>query len=589
MKRYKNNLITAVVFLMALSIGISSCKKEEYSENYDIDWPLPTITDFSPKQGLVGNDLTITGSNFVNIKEVKVGGMVCNVVSESSTELVVSLPRFMSSGPVEVINTYKRYSVTEDNFTPEFPETKITDWPSVIYVDQPFLIKGENLDLITSLTIGDSLFVFKGEGSQDVMKVTIKGLPLGTETQITSVTCKAGNPIDDSPVIPVEEKVILPPGSNPILMFDFEDNVNRYTPWTGSPIHGDEESGINISGIAAYENGGGSKYQTVRVSDITSDWSYFGEVAYGDKAGIADYTAIDLSDFRDPHITFLVNTGGNACRLMYEVYESQKFANHVDIMATSGEWQWVSIPIGRNVSFSDWGSNGWDGDDADGELDYTKIRYIQIGMGTGDLRDNGYNAWEINMDNFQITDGAVSNPTTGIASIYTFWDFEDSQDPWVFGTWQSGVTATSSINGGGLTAPQGNSYLEVVADVVTEGWNWYGNLEMYDLNIDLSETLNPHLNFWANTLGGEYTFEAEIGDANGGKWGTNFSVTGDGWTMVSLNLNTMSWGNWGAETDAPDLSKITHIKLGYNANNRTGTFKTYVDNIMLTNGPVFHK
>jgi hypothetical protein len=54
-------------------------------------------------------------------------------------------------------------------------------------------------------------------------------------------------------------------------------------------------------------------------------------------------------------------------------------------------------------------------------------------------------------------------------------------------------------------------------------------------------------------------------------------------------MNTEGWGNWGATTDKPDLSGLTHIKLGFNSNNQTGSFNVNVDNVILTDGPYIRK
>ncbi|NPD45732.1 IPT/TIG domain-containing protein [Lentimicrobium sp. S6] len=585
-------IMLSMVFAGSLLLWSSCVKEKEFSEDYDVPWPVPVISEFSPKVADISTDFVITGSSLEKVKTVTVGGTTCVITEQTDSKLTVTLPRVVTSGKIELTNVYKKSAISEEALAITYPNTSVTGFPEVIYVDYPFIITGENMDLVTSLTLGDTTFTFDGSTATETeLTVATKGAGLEVETQITNIKCLAGNDIQNSEMIPVEVKEILPPGSEPFFMLDFEDAVDRYTFWDGSPVHGEEEYGINLSGIEAYAPSGGSYYQTVKMDPVpeSADWAYFGEVAYGDKSGDAGFTRIDLSQFRDPHISLLINSGSGVARIMFEVYESEKFANHVDAINTNGEWQWVSIPIGPGTDFQNWGANGWDGDDNDGVLDYSIIRYIQIGMGTGDV--GAGNRWEINMDNFQITDGPVSSPNNDTETLYTFFDFEDGNDPFVHGDWQSMVTSTSAINGGGLAAPQGSNYLQVSAEVVEEGWNWWGNLEMYDLTIDLTEVGTPYISFWVNNEGREVTFEAEVGDYNGGKWGTNWSIPAyDGWQIYTLNVNTAAWGNWGADTDEPDFSGLTHIKLGFNSNNQpVGPYDLFVDNLILTDGPYFQK
>ncbi len=587
MRNNRHQFFRLLTFLLGLAMVWTSCKKEE--KEYDINWIVPTVENFEPKTADIGSVVTITGKDFIKISRVTIGGVTCAIESYTENQLLVRLPRVAKAGKIEVTNVYKKSAMSAAGLSISYPATVITEWPEKIFRDQPFFLRGENVDLITSLKLADTVLTIDGStATPEELKIVTKGLNLGAEVAITNIKTLGTTPVADSPVIPVEDVVISPPGSNPILLLDFEDGTDRYTAWTGSPMNGQEQHGINMTNIGAYPHGGGTYYQSVKVPSVPSDWTYFGEVAYGDKTGNEGWAAIDLSNFKDPHISMLVNTGANKARVMYEVYESEKFANHVDVIQTNGEWMWVSIPIGKEVTFQNWGNNGWAGENPDGVLDYSAVRYIQIGMGTGDVGTG--TTWEINMDNLQITDGPVNSPNINSPALYTFWDFEDGNDPFVHGSWQTNVSSTSAINGGGHTAPQGANYLQVKATVLTEGWTWYGDLEVFGLNVDLTEVQSPHMSFWVNTEGKELTFECEIGDYNGGKWGTNFATAAiDGWQIITLNMNTAGWGNWGATTDKPDLAGLTHIKLGFNANNQSGTYNVNVDNVILTDGPYIRK
>ncbi|MEL6537232.1 MAG: hypothetical protein AAFQ98_17555, partial [Bacteroidota bacterium] len=48
------------------------------------------------------------------------------------------------------------------------------------------------------------------------------------------------------------------------------------------------------------------------------------------------------------------------------------------------------------------------------------------------------------------------------------------------------------------------------------------------------------------------------------------------------------WGNWGAETDAPDLSGLTQFKLGFNSNFAADgeTVEVGIDYLVVTDGRI---
>lgn len=84
----------------------------------------PIITSFSPKSGNVGDNITITGINFIpnpsnNI--VFFGATKAIVVSATPTSLVVTVPSGATFGQISVLNTIgKLIAYSNDNFIPKF-------------------------------------------------------------------------------------------------------------------------------------------------------------------------------------------------------------------------------------------------------------------------------------------------------------------------------------------------------------------------------------------------------------------------------------------------------------------------------------
>lgn len=86
--------------------------------------PPPTITSFTPSSGKVGDNVTITGTNFSSTaasNEVKFNGTAATVSSASSTQLVVVVPAGATSGPISV--TTNTMTATGSTFTVIPPPT----------------------------------------------------------------------------------------------------------------------------------------------------------------------------------------------------------------------------------------------------------------------------------------------------------------------------------------------------------------------------------------------------------------------------------------------------------------------------------
>jgi hypothetical protein len=62
------------------------------SFNFPINQPSPNITSFTPQSGSTGGTVTITGSIFDNLMSVKFGTVPAQIVSSTSTSIVVTVP-----------------------------------------------------------------------------------------------------------------------------------------------------------------------------------------------------------------------------------------------------------------------------------------------------------------------------------------------------------------------------------------------------------------------------------------------------------------------------------------------------------------
>lgn len=106
-------------FLLALGTFIASCSDDDGGDPDPDPEPEPTLslTDFNPKTGLTGTEVTITGEGFGDDKSavsVSFNGVDADVASVSDTEITVVVPEGASTGAI---------SVTVGENTEEFTES----------------------------------------------------------------------------------------------------------------------------------------------------------------------------------------------------------------------------------------------------------------------------------------------------------------------------------------------------------------------------------------------------------------------------------------------------------------------------------
>ncbi|MDN3670441.1 IPT/TIG domain-containing protein [Echinicola jeungdonensis] len=119
MKKNKLKYFTGLLALVLGIVLVTSCQPEYEPEIYT--YPEFSITDFTPKAGLLGEPLTITGANFgdhVEAATISFNGVVVDeedVVSYSDTEIVVNIPQEAVTGPIEI--KIWTQNITTETFT----------------------------------------------------------------------------------------------------------------------------------------------------------------------------------------------------------------------------------------------------------------------------------------------------------------------------------------------------------------------------------------------------------------------------------------------------------------------------------------
>lgn len=152
MKNRIKDIACIFLFLFSL-ITLTGCN-EELTIN-TVAQGAPEITDFEPKTGRVGSEVTITGSQFRDVLSVNIGSVKAEIKYKiSQTRMVVVVPGGTTGGKISV-NSKNEESVSKDEFNVLFPAPSLTKVPESGKVEEEIEILGTNLDVITKVFFKD--------------------------------------------------------------------------------------------------------------------------------------------------------------------------------------------------------------------------------------------------------------------------------------------------------------------------------------------------------------------------------------------------------------------------------------------------
>ncbi len=562
---------------MLIGILLSGCQRETpFGENYDVDFPLPTISSIEPATVEVGQQVTIKGSNLDRVIELEVGQtrrVIKNedIVSKSATEVVIQVPRLAEAGPITVKTNLAKSATSPDILSPTYLEAEVTQWPSVIYRGQMFKVQGNNMDMVTSALVGSERVALEGGAAMiNSLSISTEGMDLSNVTELVIVLDgRAGVVNGSSPAIPVEDysPVTCYEPDSSIVFFDFEDGADPYSSAGTAGI--DVTSAVASSGVSKGRSS--NFFSLVGTIESGKNWDAMGNLLLTQ--------AVDVSEMTNPHLTFMVNTNGGQGYFQVEMEQDGvgsggHFTNSLSgddySFATQG-WEWRSVALADlNQSTGGWG----DGVDPSGAP-------IQINFGF--KQGNGGNAgtnFELYLDQIMITDGKYAPAGAGL-------DFEDGADIY------SG-SASSTVNGLGLPTIMGDFYQTVqISDGSTVAkWNWTGDVGTYT-PIDLSEVECPYVNVWVNTGSGKGYFQIETFQGS-----TKFGVpqtapdyyfeTNGEWQLVSIALIDENMQKWSGDEDFDSGGVLDYVKIGFSTGNvENEPYIISVDNLFVSDGPLF--
>lgn len=203
-------IIYAFVFLV--TGFMFACTPEDiYDESYDIQFSVARITGFSPDSALIGDEIEITGENLNDTSlQVFIGSeamvIVPNSVSANKAKVVV--PRTAVTGRIKVITAFSGdANINQFSYKPlaiKYPKTEFTSLPDTIFLTQPYVAKGSNLDLITKVAI-DTLILTYSNTNPNEAKFDFKALTIDKSIVSLNFVTKNKDNFADKQVVVMQD------------------------------------------------------------------------------------------------------------------------------------------------------------------------------------------------------------------------------------------------------------------------------------------------------------------------------------------------------------------------------------------------
>lgn len=111
LKQMKKRFASYSVLIIALT-AFFGCTKKDWSSDYDVQFPLPVISGFSPASARVGDTIVISGTTLGNIDNAWINDQGAKIVSGSDSQLKVVIGIGSKTGSIKVRNVYRQVGLS---------------------------------------------------------------------------------------------------------------------------------------------------------------------------------------------------------------------------------------------------------------------------------------------------------------------------------------------------------------------------------------------------------------------------------------------------------------------------------------------
>ena len=565
MKTLRN--ITSHLLLLGILLFSLSCEKEkDWSDDYNIDWPVPTVTQISSNNAVLSSTLNLQG-NFTEVTKVMFGDVTGDnlIVANDGQSLTVDVPRTINptGAQITVENAYRRSFTVAETFVPIIPETTISSVED-IQAGLTFDILGENVDLLTEIKVNGTVVpVISKSPTKIIVSVEELVLSPGQLANVSSLSL-ANNPIPTFEKIDVIYPFII---YKEVTIFGFEDGIHQYA--------GEGDITIEEGDVL----GRTEKYFALRAP------GYGWDQATGE---MTSNEVPDISTIVNPYLTFCVRTPAGSAGY-FQMEDQQGQWRHFNYgFNTGGEWMVVSQPLNES----------WEGG---GEFNagafMPKLSFKAGNAGEKQDLDIAY---------VKITEGPYDGVLevgdkiggSAIPAKIIVMDFENPEEWSDVMNGENKIAAIDLRNG--VNAYMGNHSFSYIDDGSQGAWGayWGGTISKDISDVNLKAFADPHLSFALNSTEGQYVmirihqFGEKLNMVQ-----KFFPNTGGEWQNFQFSLFNTELENWSDDsTDLgahyKSLKRLSHdhpidrieIIIGKNDANEIGVS---IDEMVITEGPRF--
>lgn len=539
------------ILLTATALMWGGCSEDDFSKDYDIEFPVATITEASDLIPFVDDEIILKGENLQTATIVGIGAYRFEVLSvaDNGASMQVKVPRSVKAGILSVINKYGRVAESEVKISPQFYPAVVTGWPTQIQKDRTFTIEGENMDLLEEVKLNGTVLTIAGTATPESATYSSKGaeVSIGDEV-ILEVTPKNGEKQERGGIKIIKAVDTYVPKQTLMLIDINADYVVA--------------NGDAFGQCQAAEDAGllGNAYRVTAPKG--NGWNGIYCQIFADNNG----NGYDLSAYTNPCITMLINTNGKQGYAQPLINNNDyhldgKFGYGDDYKSTTNGWEWRSYPLSE----------------LDKDLNLSSIERIGVGIRGGNVGNDNDEAFDISVNMVMITDGPL-NPTV-------LWDCETPVDA-------MGKFVLKNTGDGGLQGVSEGAKFASYTKSITGSWDWDTDCEMGTNGLDEQLYTNGlWMNLLINTGNNVGYFQFEVGqDGNKLDW-LNFTPDqgyGDDYALVPTN-NQWVWRSFRVDADGMGLNIANpfYFKVGATTGNwESGVYELNFDYVVFTAAPM---
>ncbi|MGL4520569.1 MAG: hypothetical protein ACRCUJ_13115 [Phocaeicola sp.] len=414
----KNRTLYGLLWV-ALATCVASCSEKEFSEDYDINFPVATITETSNETPFVGEEITLKGVHLNTATSIAIGAYTFPILSvnEAGDEAMVTVPRTVDAGALSVTNKYDRRYESEVVIRPQFFTATVTEWPDEIQLGRTFTLKGENMDLLKEVKVGGVAVASSGAATPEMATYSSRGANLSIGDEVMIEVIPKNGEMQASPII----RIVAPSDTyKSMSTLNIVDINEAYQVENG-----------DAAPTCIMEVVPGLFGNAFRVSAATGNgWNGIYAKIYSDNDG----KGFDLSAYTNPCITMLINTYGKRGYMQPLTYDSSngeqdrhldgKFGYNDDYASQTDGWEWRSYPL----------------EQLDFPIVKGKIEKIGVQFRGGNVGNGNDEAFDIAVNRVMITDGPLH--------VTVAWDAEQQPESYEAGSFQLlGRGSNSALTG----------------------------------------------------------------------------------------------------------------------------------------------